>query len=107
MLVNGVRCRCSIKFRRIGVSALESLPILDVTALTKKQLDTGVKLFDEVSNLDLLPFHEIDKDAARQNLDEKFARDVLGLKVSLIGSGGALELLRKKMAQEPSIRGAE
>jgi len=91
----------------IGVNALETLPILDVTALSRKQLNEAVKLFDEVCNLDLLPLHEIDKDSVRQNLDEKFARKVLGLKAIILQAGGSLELLRKKLAQEPSIRGAK
>lgn len=89
----------------IGVSALETMPILDVTALSKKQLDAAVKLFDEVCKLDLRPLHEIANDSNRQKLDESFARDVLGLKPTVIKTGGPLELLRKKLAQEPSIRG--
>jgi hypothetical protein len=91
----------------IGVNALDLLPILDVTTLTQKQLHAAVELFDNVCNVDLLPFHEIDKDAVRQNLDERYASDVLGLSTAVSQTGGPLELLRKKLAQEPSIRGAK
>ncbi len=91
----------------IGVNALDTLPILDVTALTKKQLHEAVKIFGQVSALDLLPFHEIDNDAVRKTLDEDFLAKVLGLDTTLVQPGGPLELVRKKLAQEPSIRGGK
>jgi len=48
---------------------------------------------------------EIDRDPVRQELDEKFSRDVLNLDASIFASGGPLELLRMKLSREPSIRG--
>jgi hypothetical protein len=89
----------------IGKSTLQTLPVLDVTALKPKQLHAAVKLFDAMSEMELLPLHDIDKDPVRQELDEKFARDVLGLPAPMLAPGGALELLRRKLAREPSIRG--
>ncbi len=89
----------------VGVSVLPSLSILDVTKLSAKQLQKAVKLFDAMSGLDLLPLHDLDKDAVRQELDTKFFRDVLGLPESFVAPGGPLELLRMKLAREPSIRG--
>ena len=53
----------------------------------------------------MLPLHEIDKDIVRHELDERFGREVLGLPASLFASGGPVEILRLKLAQEPSIRG--
>jgi hypothetical protein len=53
----------------------------------------------------LLPIHEIDKDPVRKELDERFAREVLGLPEQILAPGGALEVLRMKLALEPSIRG--
>src|SRR5258708_5467883 len=91
----------------IGVNALDTLPILDITTLTKKQLKAAVRIFDHICNCDLLPFHEIDKDPIRQKLDEDFLGNVLGFEATLIHSGGPLELIRKKLAHEPSIRGAK
>ena len=90
----------------IGKSMLKSLPVLDVTALKPEQLAKAVDLFDAMSERPLLPLHEIDQDLVRKELDEKFARNVLSLTESIIQPGGALELLRMKMAREPSIRGA-
>lgn len=91
----------------ISKSALQTLPVLDVTVLKPKQLAKAVALFDVTSGLGLLPVHEIDKDPVRRELDNKFARDVLGLPVPMVECGGSLELLRMKLAQEPSIRGAK
>ena len=89
----------------IGKSALENLPILDVTALTPKRLTKAVALFEAMSGQPLLPLHEIDRDPVRKELDERFAREVLGLPTSVVTSGGPLELLRMKLAREPSIEG--
>jgi len=50
--------------------------------------------------------HEIDKDPVRKELDERFGREeVLGLAEPMLTSRGTLELLRMKLALEPSIRG--
>lgn len=89
----------------VGVSVLETLSILDVSKLKPKQLDEAAKLFDEMSDQDLLPLHEIDIDASRRKLDNEFAVKVLGLSTPFFNSGGPLELLRMKLAKEPSIRG--
>jgi hypothetical protein len=64
-----------------------------------------VKVFDEVCHKEMMQFHEIDKDPVRKELDERFAREVLGLPESLLQPGGAFDVLRMKLAQEPSIRG--
>ncbi|MBL8156932.1 MAG: hypothetical protein JNM70_22350, partial [Anaerolineae bacterium] len=63
----------------ITKESLHSLPVLDVTALTAEQLASAVKLFDTMCQKPLKPIHEIDQDAVRQELDERFLRDVLGL----------------------------
>ena len=89
----------------IGKSALQTLPVLDVTALKPRQLKQAVKLFDAMAGQALRPVHEIDKDRVRQELDERFAREVLGLAGSTTASGGPLEVLRMKLAHEPSILG--
>ncbi|MCZ6681296.1 MAG: hypothetical protein O7E52_29100, partial [Candidatus Poribacteria bacterium] len=89
----------------IGKSALQTLPVLDVTALKPKLLAEAVKLFDTMSGQGLLPLHEIDKDPIRKELDEKFARNVLGLAEPIIAPGGPLEVLRMKLSREPSVRG--
>jgi len=89
----------------IGKSALQTLPTLDVTALTPQQLDAAVKIFDAMSGQLLLPLHEMDKDPVRKELDEQFARYVLGLPEPILSQDGPLEVLRMKLSREPSIRG--
>jgi hypothetical protein len=89
----------------VGKMTLQIMPIVDVTALTSGQLDRAVKLFDSMCLKPMLPIHEIDKDPVRKELDERFAREVLGLPESMLQPGGALEVLRMKLALEPSIRG--
>jgi hypothetical protein len=81
------------------------LPILNIPALTPTQLEAAVKIFGEMSHKELLPIHEIDKDPTRKELDERFGREVLGLPEPILQPGGALDVLRMKLAQEPSIRG--
>lgn len=91
----------------IGRTALAGLPVLDVTAIKPKQLKAAVRIFDDLSSEDLLPFHELDRDAVRQKLDQRFAVEVLGLPAAFVQSGGPLDLTRMKLAQEPSIRGGK
>ena len=91
----------------IGKSTLQTLPILDVAALTPQQLDAAVKIFDAMSGQPLLPLHEMDKDPVRKELDEQFARDVLGLAESSLIQDGPLDILRMKLSREPSVRGSK
>ena len=92
---------------RIGKEALQTLPILDVTALTPQQLDAAVQIFDALSGQPLLPLHEMDKDPVRRELDERFAWDVLGLAEPILIQDGPLEVLRMKLSREPSVRGSK
>jgi hypothetical protein len=86
-------------------NVLQGFTILDVSALTSKQLENAVNVFDAMCHKSMLPIHEIDKDTVRKELDEQFARKVLNLPEPVLESGGALDVLRMKLAQEPSIRG--
>lgn len=89
----------------VGKTAMEDLPILNIAALTNTQLTTAVKIFDETCEKALLPLHEIDKDPVRKELDDRFAHDVLGVPNTILQPDGPMDLLRRKLAQEPSIRG--
>jgi len=91
----------------IGKSSLKSFPILDVASLTPQQLEEAEKLFDAMSRKKLLPIHQIDKDAVRRELDHRFAQHVLGISGPILEAGGPLDLLRMKLAREPSIRGSK
>jgi hypothetical protein len=91
----------------IGRTALQDLPVLDVTALTPKQLKAAARIFEDMKGKQLLPLNELQQDVTRQNLDERFAVEVLGLPATVVKPGGALELLRMKLAHEPSVRGGK
>lgn len=81
--------------------------MLDVTVLKQKQLKAAVSIFDDLKDEKLLPLNEVDKDQMRQELDRRFALEVLGLPLAVVQPGGPLELLRMKLAHEPSIRGGK
>jgi len=78
-----------------------------VTAITANQLKAAVRIFEDMKGQSLLPFHELDKDPTRQKLDERFALEVLGVPAAFVQPGGPLDLMRMKLAQEPSIRGGK
>jgi hypothetical protein len=88
---------------RIGVKPAPRLPVLDVKVLSRERLAKAVKIFDEWCDEPLLPLNEIDRDPVRRELDLMFARDILGLDASLTEADGPLDLLRSKLAREPSI----
>ena len=51
---------------------MQSLPVLDVTAITRKRLEKRRSLFDEKCHEQLLPLHQIDGDPVRKELDTRF-----------------------------------
>jgi len=89
----------------VGKTAMTTMPVLDMTKLTPTQLANSVQIFDSLCEKQLLAIHEIDTDVARKELDERFGREVLNLRESMLQPDGALDVLRRKLAQEPSIRG--
>lgn len=91
----------------IGVSALESLPILDVTKLSKDALGKAVSIFDKMKDKELLPVNEIARDAVRAEIDARLGTEVLGFPPELAAPDGPLALLREKLALEPSIAGSK
>ena len=84
---------------------MRTLPVLDVTVLSKEQLKAAGKLFAEIAGRDLLPLHQLHKDDVRCELDERFGREVLGLAAALFAKNGPVDILRLKLAAEPSVRG--
>jgi len=92
---------------RIGVSALTSLPVLDITKLSKDALSKAVGIFDDMKNKELRPINEIAQDAVRAEIDTRLATEVLGFPPELAAPDGPLALLRQKLALEPSITGSK
>ncbi len=88
----------------IAKTALQSMPVLDVTALEPAQLDKATEIFDAMRGKTLRPVHEMDSDPVRKEIDTRLAREVLGLSASILAP---LKLLRRKLAAEPSVLGAK
>jgi len=92
---------------RIGVSALTSVPVLDVTKLSKDTLSRAVAIFDDMKQRELRPVNEIAQDAVRAEIDTRLATEILGFPPELVTPDGPLALLRQKLALEPSITGSK
>ena len=91
----------------MGVSALGSIPVLDVTKLSKEQLSSAVTIFDDMRHQELRPVNEIASDPVRAEIDRRLAVEVLGFPLELAAPDGPLALLRQKLALEPSIAGGK
>jgi len=91
----------------IGKRQLATLPYLDVSRLAAAQVAAGLKVFDDTSALDLQPLHNLATDTNRHELDRRFLTECLGFDQAIVSPGGPLDLLRQKLAAEPSIRGGK
>ena len=91
----------------ITKTTLATLPVLDVTALTPAQLASAARIFDDTCQLPLKPLHELHLDDNRKLIDRRFYGEVLNLPDALLRDDGPLDILRVKLAQEPSIRGSK
>ena len=91
----------------IGKTALEKFICLDPVRLTKDQLKNAMCILDAFKLMPLKPLNEITLDANRAELDRAFLINILGLPAQIGEPGGALELLRAKLAYEPSIHGGK
>ena len=92
---------------RTSVTGIPNIPTFDVRALTPEQLASANRIFDELCDLRFLPFDQIDEDPARAELDRRLLVDVLHLPETFVNDGGPLDLLRRKLAQEPQIHGGK
>ena len=86
------------------VSAVDSLPILDLRALTDAQLRTAEDIFDEFRDLELKPAYLADADANRALLDRRVICDLLGFDEDTYAS---VRRLAAKWCAEPSVHGGK
>lgn len=91
----------------IGITALQTLPVLEVTTLSKEALAQAASIFEDLKDRPLKPVNEIANDPVRAELDERLCRDVLGMAPDFVESDGPLALVRQKLAVEPSIAGGK
>ena len=86
------------------ISAIRTMPTLDVTQLNERQLAAAEDIFDDMRNSRFLPANEAYRDNTRQELDYRVLVDMLGLPKTLLEP---LELLRHKWCLEPSVHGGK
>ena len=89
---------------RTTIRAAESLPILDLRALTDAQLEEAARVFDDFRAIDLQPAYLADTDPNRALLDRRLLMDVLGMDA---GTYNAVRRLAAKWSAEPSVHGGK
>ena len=89
------------------VTGIPNIPTLDTRALTAEQHAAAKAAFEAIRERRFLPFDQVDEDPARAELDRRLLVDVLGLPDSLCVENGPLDLLRRKLAQEPQVHGGK
>ncbi len=88
----------------ITLTRLPDLPTFDFRTLSDETLGEAVRRFNELRALHLSPFDQIDIDDQRREIDATLG-PIFGVPDSLLTPGGPLDLLRRKLAREPSITG--
>ena len=91
----------------LKVTAMPDLPTLDLRALGDGQLAAAARLFEDMKRCPMLPVNQIDEDPVRAELDRRLLSEVLGLPAELCAPDGPMDLLRRKLAAEPSIHGGK
>ena len=89
---------------RVFFTALESLPTLDIRALSDAQLSLAEEIFNRFRERDFKPAYIADLDPARADLDRAVLCELLGLDESV---HVAVRELSAKWAAEPSVRGSK
>ena len=92
----------------IRLTSLRSMPTLDTRRLDDTTLQNARRIFEEMKHRNMLPFHQMDEDEVRQELDRLLLCDVLGFGEEThpeVHTG--LRLLRERLCAEPSIHGGK
>ena len=88
----------------IAVRKAETLPVLDLRALTDEQLATAEAIFDEFRDKELKPAYLADADANRALLDRRVVCDLLGFDEATYEG---VRRLAAKWCAEPSVHGGK
>ena len=88
----------------ITIRTAETLPILDLRALTDAQLATAREIFDQFRALELKPAYLADRDENRALLDRLVVCDMLGLGADVYEG---VRLVAGKWCGEPSVHGGK
>ncbi len=89
---------------RMPITAIRTMPTLDVTSLSDAQLQTAETIFDEMRDREFLPANEAYRDDSRKELDRRVLTEMLGLPTTILAP---LDLLRLKWCSEPSVHGGK
>ena len=89
---------------RTTIRAVESLPVLDLRALSEGQLSAAETIFDELKNVELKPAYLADADANRALLDHRIICELLGCGEETYL---AVRRLAAKWCAEPSVHGGK
>ncbi len=89
---------------RITIRLAESLPVLDLRALSDAQLAAAERIFDEFRTLELKPAYLADADPNRARLDRRVLCDMLGFDE---GVYQGVRRLAAKWCAEPSVHGGK
>ena len=89
---------------RMSIRSADSLPILDLCALTDAQLATAQAIFDEFRDKELRPAYLADADPNRALLDQRVICDLLGFDD---GVYQGVRRLAAKWCAEPSVHGGK
>ena len=87
-----------------SVTAMQDIPVVNVTALTPKALASAVAIFDDTREQVLLPANEAYRDPVRQDLDRRILTEVLRLDVQTVEQ---LAILRNQWCAEPTVTGTK
>ena len=91
---------------RTTITQIPSFPTLDITD-KRVDLVAAEKAFLRLQGNYLLPLYKADEDENRHEIDKAVLIEMLKLDPELCAENGALSLLRKKICQEPAIRGGK
>ena len=83
---------------------VESLPVLDVRALSEEQLCTAEATFNDLRDMELKPAYLADADPKRALLDRRVICDLLGFDAETYA---AVRRLAAKWCAEPSVHGGK
>ena len=87
------------------ITAIRTMPTLDVRNLTRTQLQAAERVFADMRAVSFLPANESYRDPARRELDERVLTEILTLPPALAAE--PLTLLRQKWCSEPSVHGGK
>ena len=88
----------------VSIRAAESLPVLDLRALTDAQLAIAQEIFEDFRDKELLPAYLADADSNRALLDKRVICDLLGFEESVYAG---VRRLAAKWCAEPSVHGGK